>query len=128
VLRNYYGLVAGLSLALAALVGLVGAGLVFMFLLKVIWPRQAIMRAEDYDPVGSVGRVSSPIRAGGIGEVIYTRGGTRRSAGARSVGDKPLERGTEVVITRYERGMAYVQPWEEFVSEERRVGAAEGTE
>jgi hypothetical protein len=126
ILRNFYGFVAAASLALAALVGLLGAGLVFVFLLKVLMPHQTVMNPADYDPVGSVGRVSSPIRAGGIGEVIYTRGGTRRSAGARSVNGQALERGAEIVIARYEHGIAYVQPWAEFVSQERREIAAEG--
>jgi hypothetical protein len=126
ILRNFYGLVAAVSLVLAGLAGLMGAGIVFVFLLKVLLPHQMVMDPADYDPVGSVGRVSSPIRAGGIGEVIYTRGGTRRSAGARSVNGQALERGAEVVIARYEQGIAYVQPWEEFVSRERREIAAEG--
>ena len=126
VLRNYYGIVALLSLALAALVGLVGAAVVFWFLLQVMLPEQTVMLQADYDPVGSVGRVTMPIRAGGVGEVVYTRGGTRRSAGARSLDGKPLDKGAEVVIARYERGLAYVQPWAEFVSRERRPSAAEG--
>jgi hypothetical protein len=32
------------------------------------------------------------------------------------------------VIAKYERGLAYVQPWAEFVSRERREVAAEGNE
>src|SRR4051794_18843286 len=36
ILRNYYGVVALTSLALAAVVGLVGAAVVFVFLLKYI--------------------------------------------------------------------------------------------
>jgi hypothetical protein len=128
VLRNYYGLVAWLSLALAALVGLVGAAIVCLFLLKVLWPRQAIMRKADYDPVGSLGRVSSPIRADGVGEVTYMRAGTRRSAGARSLDGQALERGTEVVIARYEKGLAYVQRWEDVLGRDRRATAAEGNQ
>ena len=128
ILRNYYGAVAMLSLALAALAGVVGASLVVVFMLKVLLPHQTVMRQADYDPVGSLGRVSVPIRADGVGEVIYTRGGTRRSAGARSFDGRALERGAEVVIAKYERGVAYVQPWEEFVSRESRTGAAEGNE
>ena len=128
ILRNYYGAVAMLSLALAALVGVVGASLVVAFMLKVLLPHQTVMRQADYDPVGSLGRVSMPIRAGGVGEVVYTRGGTRRSAGARSLDGEALERGAEVVIAKYENGLAYVQPWEEFVSREGRTRAAEGNE
>jgi hypothetical protein len=126
ILRNYYGIVAVTSLALAAIVGLVGAAVVFVFLLKYMLPDQTVMQQADYDPVGSVGRVTVPIRPGGVGEVVYRRGGTRRSAGARSLDGRALDKGAEVVIARYERGLAYVQPWEEFVSRERRPSAAEG--
>jgi hypothetical protein len=126
ILRNYYGAVAVLSLGLAALAGIVGASLVVAFMLKVLLPHQTVMRQADYDPVGSLGRVTVPIRAGGVGEVVYTRGGTRRSAGARSLDGDALERGVEVVIAKYEHGLAYVQPWEAFVSGESRTGAAEG--
>jgi hypothetical protein len=128
ILRNYYGIVAVTSLVVAALVGLVGAGAVFLFLLKVLLPNQTVMRRADYDPVGSVGRVTVAIRDNGVGEVVYTRGGTRRSAGARSLDGRALERGTEVVIAKYDRGLAYVQPWTEFVSPERRQAAAEGSD
>ena len=129
VLRNFYGVLALASLVIAALVGLVGAGLVFLFLLKVLLPHQTEEMVEaDYEPVGSVGRVSVAIRADGVGEVVYTRGGTRRSAGARSLDGDPLDQGTEVVIARYDRGLAYVQPWTEFVSPESRPPAAEGSD
>ena len=128
ILRNYYGVVAAASLALAGVVGLAGAALVFLFLLKVLLPHQTVMDQHDYDPVGSIGRVSSPIRAGGVGEVVYTRGGTRRSLGARSLDGRALERGVEVVIAKYERGLAYVQPWEELVSRERRMAPVEGND
>ena len=128
VLRQYYGMVAALSLVLAGMVGLAGAALVFVFLLKVLLPNQTEMLALDYDPVGSVGRVSAPIRAEGVGEVVYTRGGTRRSLGARSLDGRALERGVEVVIAKYERGLAYVQPWEELVSGERRMAPVEGND
>jgi hypothetical protein len=33
-----------------------------------------------------------------------------------------------VVIAKYDRGLAYVQPWTEFVSPERRQAAAEGSD
>ncbi|HZR99420.1 MAG TPA: hypothetical protein VFE37_11975 [Chloroflexota bacterium] len=126
ILRNYYGIVAVTSLVLAAVAGLVGAAIVFVFLLKYLLPGQTVMLQADYDPVGSVGRITVPIRAGGVGEVVYHRGGTRRSAGARSVDGRALDRGAEVVIARYEHGLAYVQPWEEFVLRESRPSAAEG--
>jgi hypothetical protein len=61
-----------------------------------------------------VARVSSTIRAGGTGEIVYTLGGTRHVDGARSVTSEALERGTQVVILRIEKGIAYVDRWTTF--------------
>ena len=63
---------------------------------------------------GSVGSISVPIREQGTGEVIFSLGGVRRGAGARSDDGKAIEKGAEVVIERYEKGIAYVRRWDEF--------------
>jgi hypothetical protein len=55
-----------------------------------------------------------PIREQGTGEIIFSLGGARRCAGARTDDGKSIERGAEVVIERYEKGIAYVKKWEEF--------------
>jgi hypothetical protein len=57
-----------------------------------------------------------PIRAGGTGELIYSQEGTRRVAGARSEDGAAIPKGTEVVVTRYEKGIAYVRSWDKFAS------------
>jgi hypothetical protein len=48
--------------------------------------------------------------------MIFEQRGVRKSVGARSEDGKPLPNGTEVAITRYENGIAYVKKWEEFTS------------
>ena len=70
--------------------------------------------------VGVLGKLSMPIRAGGIGELIYTQGGTRRVAGARAESGAPIPKGAEVVVTRYEKGIAYVRAWDEIAGEALR--------
>jgi hypothetical protein len=67
----------------------------------------------DYDRVGVLGRISSSIREGGTGEIIFSQAGSRHTCGARSESGERLARGTEVIITRYERGIAYVRRWDE---------------
>jgi hypothetical protein len=57
--------------------------------------------------------VSSGIREGGTGELIFSQEGTRRCCGARSETGAAIGRGIEVVVTKYEKGIAYVRPWEE---------------
>jgi hypothetical protein len=75
------------------------------------------MQSADYHMVGVFGRLTQPIREGGIGELVYTQGRTRKSCGARSADGKPIEKDSEVVVTAYERGIASVRRWSDLVSE-----------
>ena len=75
------------------------------------------MDAADYEMVGVLGRTSLPIRMDGTGEIIYSQAGTRRTCGARSENGAPIEKGAEVVVTRYDKGIAYVRLWEEMSGE-----------
>jgi hypothetical protein len=111
------GLAAALGLILAALAGLVGATLVTVFLVRLLIPGQTFLGDADVVGEGTLARVSRDIRPEGIGEIVYTVAGTRQSDGARSVDGRAIARGTEVVVTRLERGIAYVQPWSAYVRE-----------
>ncbi|MGA8524528.1 MAG: hypothetical protein WB629_00510 [Candidatus Sulfotelmatobacter sp.] len=97
--------------------GLIGGGIVFLFLSKVLISEDENMDPADYEMVGVLGRICSPIRAGGTGEIIYTQMGTRRVCGARSDEGSVIAKGTEVVVTRYEKGIAYVRLWSEMSGE-----------
>ena len=116
-LDHYYGVWFVVALGVATLSGLGGASVVFWFLAKVLMKREEALDPADYDMVGVLGKLSMPIRAGGIGELIYTQGGTRRVSGARAESGAAIAKGTEVVVTRYEKGIAYVRPWEEFAGD-----------
>jgi hypothetical protein len=83
-------------------------------LFKVLLPRERVMNVEDTAMPGVIGRVSDSIRdRNSIGEIIFSQTGARRSTAARSEDGAPIERGTEVVVIRYERGIAYVRAWDE---------------
>ena len=97
--------------------GLTGGMIVFLFLAKVLMRNDATLYVADYHMEGLLGRVSSGIREGGTGEIIYSQEGVRRTCGARSEDGAAITKGTEVVITRYERGIAYVKKWEELAKE-----------
>jgi membrane protein implicated in regulation of membrane protease activity len=112
-LTHYYAAWFAVGLAAAAACGLAGAGVVFWFLARVLVSREETLDPDDYDMVGVLGRLSSAIRPGGTGEIVFTQAGTRRSAGARSVDGSGIPKNTEVVVTRYERGIAYVRSWDE---------------
>jgi hypothetical protein len=95
-----------------------GATIVFLFLSKVLISHQENMDPADYEMVGVLGRVCVSIRAGGTGELIYSQVGTRRVCGARADDGSAIAKGTEVVVTRYEKGIAYVRLWSEMAGEE----------
>jgi hypothetical protein len=107
-------LMAILCLTIAALAGLVAGAIVYRFLLKLTRAGDSLMLDADYRIEGCVGTVSMPIRERGTGEVIFSLGGVRRCAGARSEAGDPVEKGAEVVIERYDKGIAYVKRWDDF--------------
>ncbi len=108
--------VMGLGVALSS--GVVGAGIIYLFLSKVLTSQEENMDPADYEMAGVLGKVCSPIREGGTGEIIYSQAGTRRTCGARSENGRAVANGTEVVVTRYEKGIAYVRLWEELSGED----------
>jgi membrane protein implicated in regulation of membrane protease activity len=116
-LTRYSGLWVGFGLLASATSGLVGGGIVFLFLSKVLISEDENMDPADYEMVGVLGRICSPIREGGTGEIVYTQMGTRRVCGARSDDSSAIAKGTEVVVTRYEKGIAYVRLWSEMSGE-----------
>jgi len=98
---------------LAAVCGVAGGAIVFFFLAKVMLPHEHELTADETDVVGVVGRVTSTIRFGGIGEVVYEQLGARCSAPARSEDGTPIQREEEVFVVRYEKGIAYVRRWDD---------------
>ena len=113
-LARHSHLLAVVSLAIATLVGLAAGWVVFRFMVKLVSSTDTPMKSEDYRIEGVVGTVNMPIRESGTGEIIFSMAGVRRCSGARSDDGKAIEKGTEVVIERYEKGIAYVKRWEEF--------------
>jgi membrane protein implicated in regulation of membrane protease activity len=99
--------------------GLVGAAVVFWFIAKVLLAHEHELDPADYDRVGVLARITSSIRESGTGEIVFSQEGTRHTCGARSDTGEALPKGTEVVVTRYERGIAYVQRWEELAGESK---------
>jgi membrane protein implicated in regulation of membrane protease activity len=118
-LSRYSSLWALAALGFAVVSGLIGAAVVFWFLFKVLLKQDRDLDPADYEMVGVLGRLSSTVRENGIGEMIFSQQGVRRAASARSEDGRPIAKGVEVVVTRYERGIAYVRAWEE-ISESKK--------
>jgi hypothetical protein len=94
---------------LALLSGTMGALIMFTVLARVLWPMMSRpLSEEEFKLPGTLARVVSSIRADGVGEIVYSKRGTRFTAGARSEDNEAIPKGAEVVIIRYEHGLAYV--------------------
>jgi hypothetical protein len=98
------------AILLAAAFGVIGAAIVFWIMAHVLWSPDENMQSADYRLVGVLGKLTQPIRdGGGIGELVYAQGGTRKSCGACSADGQGIEKGAEVIVTAYDRGIASVR-------------------
>jgi len=116
------------ALLIASAAGLVGAAIVFWFLVKVLMKQDRELHDSDFEMVGAIGRVTSSIRANGTGEMVFSQQGVRNCCGARSESGAPIAKGVEVAVTRYEKGIAYVRPWEELDGLESDQAGSAGPE
>ena len=107
-----------LILTAAAAAGASAAAIISWLIFKVLLPRERVLAREDTQMEGVLARVSDAVRAlDGVGEILFSQNGTLRSAAARSEDGSAIERGTEVVVLRYKRGIAYVRPIHELTRE-----------
>ncbi len=107
-----------LALGVSILGGLFGGGVIYLFLRHVLMSEEENLNPEDYVMTGVLGETSMPIREGGTGEIIYSQAGTRHTCGARTEDGSAIAKGVEIVVTRYERGIAYVRTWEQMTKDE----------
>ena len=119
ILRVFYGAWGPVALGAGAGLGLLGASLVFLFLSRVLYASQRVLDRSDYELPGTLARVTSSIRQGGTGEIVYTKGDSRYVASARGLNGQAIARGADVVIMRYAQGIAYVQAWDELLTEHK---------
>ncbi len=71
------------------------------------------MDPADYEMTGVLAKVSGTVRKGGTGEIIFEQEGARKACAARCEEQQELRRGEEVIVTRFEKGVAYVRRWSE---------------
>jgi membrane protein implicated in regulation of membrane protease activity len=123
-LERYYAVWFLVALAVAVLSGLGGAAIVFWILSKLVTENEDLDPA-DYDMIGVLGKLSIPIREGGTGEIVFAQEGVRHVAGARSEDGIAIPKGAEVVVQRYEKGIAYVRRWEDMAGSTEDLAANE---
>ena len=98
-----------LVIAASVATGALGGSAVNRFLRTLIRSERPL---ESTPMFGTAGRITVAIRESGTGEVVFTIGGTRHVSAARTDDGSALGKGTEVMIVREERGIAYVRTWE----------------
>ncbi len=119
VFHNNTSFALPLSIALAALGGLVIAALLLAFIGRVFGDSEGATVQDVSDRTGLLGKVSMTIPENSLGEVIYVSpGGMRKSIPARTLDGRRLERDQEVVVVNYQRGIAEVDTWDHFVNQE----------
>ena len=123
-LSRFWTIWFAMGLGIALLSGVTGAGIIYLFLSKVLISEEENLDPADYEMTGVLGRTSVPIRQGGTGEIIYSQAGTRKTCGARAEDGAAIAKGCEVVVTRYEKGIAYVRLWTEMTGEQLPAGSA----
>ena len=106
------------ALTTATVGGLAGAAVMFWVMSRVLWSPRENMQSADFQMVGVLGRISQSVREGGMGELIYSHGGARHSCGARSADGRAIDKGQEVVVTAYDRGVATVRRWDDLMTDE----------
>jgi hypothetical protein len=116
-LTRFWTIWFAMGLGIALLSGVTGAGIIYLFLSKVLISKEENLDPADYEMTGVLARTSVPIRQGGTGEIIYSQAGTRKTCGARAEEGTAIEKGSEVIVTRYEKGIAYVRLWTEMTGE-----------
>lgn len=100
----------GLLALLPALAGGLGLGWVAWRLLTWLYRQSRYLNPSEYRMEGTLGKVTVTIRPGGTGEIVYTQGGSRHACAARSADGSGISRSEEVVVLRYDKGIAYVEP------------------
>jgi hypothetical protein len=116
-LTKYSSLWVGFTVLISIALGLIGSAIIFVFIAKVLMRTEGALNPSDFRMEGVLGAVTVPIREGGTGEIVFSQMGVRRCSGARGEDDLAIPKGAEVIVTRYEKGIAYVKRWEDLAGE-----------
>jgi hypothetical protein len=127
--HNTIQAVAALTLTLASISGVIIAALLLMLVGRLFGDSEGETVQDVSDRTGLLGKVSITIQENSLGEIIYVSpGGMRKSIPARSIDGRRLERDQEVVVVNYQHGIAEVDTWEHFISEDGTPSGASASD
>lgn len=112
-----------LAAAAALPVGLAGGALI-AFIFAKLKAGSRYRSAEADAPEGKLATVTVSVPENGVGEIVFSQEGVRRSEAAKGLNGQRVPRGTEVLILDYDDGVAIVEPWSRLVAADKTVAAA----
>lgn len=113
------GWTAAASIVVAVIGGLVGATIIYQVFKRFVRPAGRMeLDPRDFEMQGKLARVTSTIRPGGMGEIVYEQSGARMVRAARSSTGTAIPRGTEVIVLSGERGVGVVAPWSDLYGDD----------
>jgi hypothetical protein len=116
---NGAGWTAAASVLVAVAGGLIGAYIIYQVFARFIRPAgRTELDPRDFEMQGKLARVTSSIRPGGMGEIVYEQSGARMVHAARSANGAAIARGTEVIVLSADHGVGVVAPWSELYGDQ----------
>ncbi|HUK83248.1 MAG TPA: NfeD family protein [Verrucomicrobiae bacterium] len=98
------------SLAVAAPSGFVLAAITFAIFERMFSATQGSSEPTQQEAIGKEAEVITPIPENGLGEIAYTRRGSRFTAAARSESGAAIPKHSVVTVTRVVGNMFHVKP------------------
>lgn len=125
VVRNGLGWIWPLALVIGFIGAYGAAWVAYQFVRRILRSPDDSLDPHDYERVGVLARVTSSIRSGGVGEIVWEQKGSRMVTSARAIGEAPIGRGTEVLILRVDKGLAIVEPFDPLLNEGHAEAASQ---
>jgi len=106
------------AVVIAIIIGLAGGAGINMAYLRLFGQDYGSLGRATSEVTGRIAKVNLPIRANGIGEIVYIGdNGSRHSLGARSANSTAIPADADVVIVDFVNGIASVESWDTFVTD-----------
>ncbi|MCD6309874.1 MAG: NfeD family protein [Candidatus Eremiobacteraeota bacterium] len=100
----------GLSITVSVITSVLIAIIVYTVFYRFFIMSQASSVVERTTLSGIIAEIITPIPAGGVGEIAYTKKGSRKTSMAKSVDGKEISKGSAVTIEQVVGSTCYVKP------------------